>query len=195
MLKYCGKAGIAMTKSTTSKKIRDMAYIAMFAVIIAVGSWISVPSIIPFTLQTFAVFTATLILGGKRSFAAVALYILLGAVGVPVFSGFRSGISALIGTTGGYIFGFLLIPLTYSFITYVFTKNIFSQAVSLLFGLAICYAFGTMWYVYVYTATSRHITILAALSGCVFPYLIPDAIKLIVAFIVAKAVGMRVKLD
>ena len=64
-----------------------------------------------------------------------------------------------------------------------------------MFGLAICYAFGTMWYVYVYTATSRHITILAALSGCVFPYLIPDAIKLIVAFIVAKAVGMRVKLD
>ena len=88
--------------------VRDMAYIALMAVVIALCSWISVPAAVPFTMQTFAVFCALLLLGGRRGTFAVALYILLGAFGLPVFSGFRGGIGALLGPTGGYIVGFLL---------------------------------------------------------------------------------------
>ena len=67
--------------------VKDMSLTAMFAVLMAVCSWISIPTAVPFTLQTFAVFCAVSMLGGKRGFFAVLVYILLGAVGIPVFSG------------------------------------------------------------------------------------------------------------
>ncbi len=88
-------------------KVKDMTLIAMFAAIMAVCSWISIPAPVPFTLQTMAVFLAVGLLGGKRGTIAVAIYILLGAVGLPVFAGFSGGLGTLLGLTGGYIFGFL----------------------------------------------------------------------------------------
>ncbi|MBQ1892315.1 MAG: biotin transporter BioY, partial [Firmicutes bacterium] len=94
--------------SSNSIKTKDMAYIALCAVLLAVCSWISIPFTVPFTLQTFAVFCTLLILGGKRGTVAVAVYILMAAVGLPVLSGFRGGAGALLGTTGGYILGFIL---------------------------------------------------------------------------------------
>ena len=87
--------------------VRDMAYTAMFAVVMAACSWISVPYVVPFTMQTFAVFLAVGVLGGKRGTLAVLVYILLGCVGIPVFSGFSGGVGILMGSTGGYIVGFL----------------------------------------------------------------------------------------
>ena len=75
-----------MTSSTSTKmKTLDMAYIGLFAVIIAICSWISIPTVVPFTLQTFAVFLAVAVLGGKRGALSVIVYVLLGAVGLPVF--------------------------------------------------------------------------------------------------------------
>lgn len=74
----------------------------VFAVLIAICSWISIPMTVPFTLQTFAVFLAVGVLGGKRGSLAVLIYILLGAVGIPVFAGFSGGIGVLLGNTGGY---------------------------------------------------------------------------------------------
>ena len=98
-------------RSASRLKIRDIAYIGASAALIAVCSWISVPSPVPFTLQTFAVFSAVGILGGRRGTIAVLVYLLLGAVGLPVFAGFRGGVGVLLGTTGGYIAGFLLAAL------------------------------------------------------------------------------------
>ena len=74
-----------------TNKITDLTYISLAAVLIAACSWISVPLTVPFTLQTFAVFCVLELLGGKRGTAAIGLYILLGAVGVPVFAGFTGG--------------------------------------------------------------------------------------------------------
>ena len=100
-----------MTHLTTARarlRTRDMTYIALFAVLMIVCAWISIPiTTISFTLQTFAVFAALLTLGGRRGTYAVVVYLLLGAVGLPVFSGFRGGPAALLGATGGYILGFL----------------------------------------------------------------------------------------
>ncbi len=89
-----------------SNKMRtvDMAYIALAAVLMALCSWISLNlGPVPFTLQTFAVFLAIAVLGGKRGTLAVVVYLLMGAVGLPVFANFSGGIGALLGTTGGYI--------------------------------------------------------------------------------------------
>ena len=89
-----------MTSSTSTKmKTLDMAYIGLFAVVIAICSWISIPTVVPFTLQTFAVFLAVAVLGGKRGTLSVIVYVLLGAVGLPVFSGFKGGIGVLLNTT------------------------------------------------------------------------------------------------
>ena len=93
--------------AATKTKTYDLAYIAIFAVVMAVCSWISIPMTVPFTLQTFGVFMAVGVLGGKRGTLAVLVYILLGVVGVPVFAGFSGGIGVLLNTTGGYIVGFL----------------------------------------------------------------------------------------
>ena len=90
----------------TQSKTYDMVYIAIFAVLMAICSWISIPMTVPFTLQTFGVFMAVGVLGGKKGTLAVLIYILLGAIGVPVFAGFSGGIGILLNTTGGYIVGF-----------------------------------------------------------------------------------------
>ena len=91
-----------MTSLTSTKsKTYDMVYIALFAVLIAICSWISIPTVVPFTLQTFAIFLSLAVLGGKRGTCAVIVYVLLGAVGIPVFSGFKGGIGVLLSTTGG----------------------------------------------------------------------------------------------
>ena len=95
------------TIAATRSKTYDIVYIAVFAVIMAICSWISIPAAVPFTLQTFGVFIAVGILGGKRGTLSVLVFILLGAIGVPVFAGFSGGIGVLAGTTGGYIIGFL----------------------------------------------------------------------------------------
>ena len=93
-----------MEASAVSRnKTLDMVYIALFAVLIAICSWISIPTSIPFTLQTFGIFVTVGVLGGKRGSFAVFIYLLLGAIGVPVFAGFSGGMGVLLGTTGGYI--------------------------------------------------------------------------------------------
>ena len=68
---------------------RDLCFCAIGAALIAVCAWISIPADVPFTLQTFAIFTVCGLLGGKRGTVSVLVYLLLGAVGAPVFAGFR----------------------------------------------------------------------------------------------------------
>ena len=87
-------------------------YTGIFAVLLAVCSWISIPTVIPFTLQTFAVFLTVLLLGGKQGTLSILIYLLLGAVGIPVFSNFGAGVGYLFGNTGGYAIGFLFVGIS-----------------------------------------------------------------------------------
>lgn len=174
-------------------KTRDMAYIALMAVLISVCSWLSVPSVIPFTMQTFGVFAALLLLGGKRGSIAVALYILMGAVGLPVFSNFTGGVGKLMGPSGGYIFGFLLTALCYWVMTALLGDRLWIKILALTAGLVLCYAFGTLWFVEVYSR-SEPIGIMSALSMCVFPFIVPDAIKMALALAVEKLLRGKIKI-
>ena len=97
--------------------LRDLAFIGLFSVLIAVCSWITIPGPVPFTLQTFGIFCALGMLGGKRGTCSILVYILLGIIGIPVFSGFTGGVGQLLGMTGGYIVGFLLMGLLYWLVT------------------------------------------------------------------------------
>ncbi|MCR5520529.1 MAG: biotin transporter BioY [Lachnospiraceae bacterium] len=171
----------------------DMAYIAIGAVLIAICSWISIPVIVPFTLQTFAVFLLIMLFGGMKATISVLIYILVGAVGVPVFAGFGAGIGVLFGKTGGYIIGFLSMGPIFSLITKLFGKKLLVQIVALLTGLLVCYAFGTAWFMYIYMRDTGDVGLMTVLSWCVFPYIVPDAAKMAVAVLISKKFGGRIR--
>lgn len=162
-------------------KTKDLALCALFAALIAVCAWISIPATVPFTLQTFAIFAALGLLGGKRGTVAVAVYLLLGAIGVPVFAGFQGGIGALLGTTGGYLLGFLLTALIEWGMEARFGSKTGVFLLSAVLGMLVCYAFGTVWYLVVYARTKGAISLATALGWCVVPFLIPDAVKIALA--------------
>lgn len=181
-------------ENKTKLSVQDMAYIAMFAVIMAVCSWISVPYIVPFTLQTFGVFLAVSVLGGKRGTLAVLIYILLGCVGLPVFAGFTGGFGILLGSTGGYIVGFLFTALIMWAMEKIPGNQTLVTSASMVLGLLACYAFGTVWFVVVYARTTGPVGLWTALGWCVFPYIIPDLAKMALALALRKRLRAAIRL-
>ena len=167
-----------MNHPLTTKQI---AAVAMGVALIAVCAWISIPATVPFTLQTFAVCLVAALLGLRQGAWAVVCYILLGAVGAPVFSGFRGGAGALLGTTGGYIVGFLFTALLVGFFVEKWGRRLPVLIAAMALGVLVCYAFGTAWFVVVYAKNSGPIGVGTALVWCVIPYLIPDGIKIVLA--------------
>ena len=239
-------------------KTFDLIITAFFAVLIAICSWISIPAPVPFTLQTLGVFLALVILGGKRGSCAVFLFILLGAVGIPVFSGFKGGAGVLMGPTGGYIMGFLATGLLYWAVEWMIEtrrpdtrlphqrhmgqmpsdkmpsdkmpsdrmssdkgpsdkgpsdrmssnkmpsdkgpsdkepsdKKPFSgrsmqvlRFITMFAGLILCYALGTAWFMYVSSSRGSSVSLLTALGWCVFPFIIPDILKILAALVLGS---------
>lgn len=163
-------------------KARNMALCGLFTAVLAVCAWISVPvGDMVITLQTFGIFLTLGLLGGKRGSITLLVYLLLGAVGTPVFSGFRGGLGALLGTTGGYIFGFMLTCLLYWLITSIRNTPL-ARLLAMVLGLLVCYACGTFWYLTRYLSAGS-VTLGVVLLRCVVPYLIPDAMKLTLAWL------------
>ncbi|MCI6998196.1 MAG: biotin transporter BioY [Eubacterium sp.] len=174
------------TEAKTHSKTYDLVYIALFAVLIAICAWISVPTTVPFTLQTFGVFLTVGLLGGKRGSMAVLVYILLGAAGIPVFSGFTGGVGRLLGNTGGYIVGFLASALVMWALEKVMGRKTWALAVQMVLGLIACYAIGTVWFMVVYSGTSGAVGLMTVLGWCVIPFIIPDLIKIALALVLTK---------
>lgn len=174
--------------ATGKSKIWSMSLVAVFAALIVICSWISIPFAIPFTLQTFAVFCTLGVVGSKRGLFSILVYILLGAVGVPVFAGFTGGLGILAGATGGYIIGFIFMPPVYMLIIKLFGNKIWSMAVGMALGLAVCYAFGTVWYSYLTAAP-----FVAALGYCVVPFIAIDIVKMVLSIFISRRVGKYVK--
>lgn len=176
----------------TKGKTYDMAYIAAFTVLIAICSWISIPAVVPFTLQTFAVFLAVTVLGGKRGTMAVTLYVLLGAIGLPVFSEFTGGLGVILRNTGGYIIGFIFSALVMWLMESLFIKKLPAkytlviQALSMVLGLLACYAAGTAWFMFVYMKDAGPIGLTTVLGWCVIPFIIPDAAKIAFALMLGR---------
>lgn len=180
-----------MSAESVSRRLRttDLAYIALFSVLIAVCARISIPAPVPFTLQTFGIFAALTILGGRRGFYAVAVYLLLGLAGLPVFAGFQGGAGTLLGVTGGYILGFGASALVYWLVTTRLGTALPVSILACVLGLVVCYAFGTAWFLVAYARASGPIGVTAALGMCVLPFVVPDLIKLALAALLSRRVG------
>ena len=187
----------APTAKPSAFSVRDLCLMAMFTALMAVFSWISIPApapLVPFTLQTFGIFIALELLGGKRATLSILCFILLAAVGAPVLAGFSGGLGVLFGSTGGYILGFLLMGAIYWLVESQLGKALWVRIVSLLAGLLLCYAFGTIWFTVLYSRDNGNIGIGTALLWCVVPFLLPDLAKLALAFGIGNAVRKRVTL-
>jgi len=175
----------------------ELVYIAVCAALLAVCSWISIPAIPPlppFTLQTFAVFLILLLLGGRRGFFTVLTYILLGAVGLPVFAQFTGGVGILFGNTGGYIIGFLFSALLYWGLERFIGGRAALKIAALVLGLLVCYVFGTAWFMAVYARESGAVGLGTALAWCVLPFIVPDLIKLALAWGLSTVLKRHVNL-
>ncbi len=185
-----------MTEQSKSRlRTRDLTLIALFTGLMALCAWISVPVPAPFvqfTMQTFAIFAALTTLGGRRGSYAVAAYLLLGAVGAPVFSGFRGGPGVLLGTTGGYILGFAFTAALYWCMTAKLGESLAVKVAAGLLGMVAYYAFGTAWYLTLYARTGSPVGLMTALGYCVFPFVLPDLAKLGLALLLARRVGRYV---
>ncbi|MBQ9438095.1 MAG: biotin transporter BioY [Lachnospiraceae bacterium] len=164
-----------MTNNNNSFNLLDLCHIALFTALISVLAQISIPlpGGVPLTLQTFAVPLAGLILGAKRGTVSAILYVLLGAVGVPVFAGFSGGLGVVFGMTGGFIISF---PLMALFAGFAVDKGVKSPMLWLwlVLGAVANYAVGTIWFMNAAGAGLR-----AALAACVLPF-IPTAILKII---------------
>lgn len=176
-------------------KTKDIVFIALSTAVMIVCAFITVPFQIPFTMQTFAVFTIIGLLGTKRAFISVCIYLLLGTVGLPVFSGFRGGLGHLLGATGGYLIGFLLTALVSGALLHLLTTKKFSvirYILAMIPGLFVCYLFGTLWFYFVYTSNTGSITFAYVLSVCVVPFILPDLVKIGLASCIVKLLRNRI---
>lgn len=154
---------------------------AMMTAILAVLSQIAIPTPwnIPFTLQTFGVALCGYLLGPWHGTASILVYIALGAAGVPVFSGLKGSVGALVGMTGGYIFGFILMALLCGLVGK--TKKIPALILVSAAGLFLCHLLGAIWFSIV-----GETTIWYALSVATLPYLLKDIISVVGAYFLAR---------
>lgn len=172
------------TVAVDNQKIRtkQMVLIALMTAVTCVLGPLSIPlpfSPVPISLTNFAIFLAIFILGMKSGTISFIIYLLLGAVGVPVFSSFRGGFQVLAGPTGGYLIGFIFLALIMGFALDHFDRKLVPTIIGMIIGMAVCYAFGTVW-----LAKLLSLSFKEGLMMGVIPYLAGDAAKIIIAAIV-----------
>ena len=162
---------------------REIVMVGMCAAIMCIAGPFSVPipiSPVPISLTPLIIFLTAYILSPKLCTLSSLIYLMLGTVGLPVFSGFTGGVGKIAGPTGGYLIGFLLTAFICSVFNHYFQKNIMS-VLGMILGAAAYYTFGTVWFV-----VQQDVSFYAALSACVLPYLFGDALKIIAAVIIGS---------
>ena len=171
------------TISKTHSRLRSMVFVALMAAFLCIFSPISIPLYpVPITLQTFAVFVASALLGWKKGVIAVFIYLLVGLIGLPVFSGWTGGFSSFATPSSGYIIGFLFTALLTGFLIDRFSRRIWIYPLAMIAGLLVCYLFGTVWFlVYMNVWMATPYTLWQALLVCVIPFLVGDVLKIIAA--------------
>ncbi len=165
------------TEKRSYPSTRKITYTALLAALLCVLSPFTLPvGPVPISLGSLAVYIASVLIDWKHGTAAVAVYVLLGAFGVPVFTGFSGGFAKIAGPTGGYILGYVPCAVVIGLIVDHAEKHVWAYPLAMLAGTAVLYAFGTAWFMFEAGATLK-----TALSACVVPFLLGDALKIVFA--------------
>lgn len=181
-----------MTSKNRKFETKNMILIALFTALMAITAIISIPlpfSPVPITLVTLTVLLAGSLLGPRFATAASGLYLALGAIGLPVFHNMTGGMGILAGPTGGFLVGYLLIALTFGWLSRVkppvkeWTPKVETAwlALAALVASFICYIPGILWYVHLYQVPAS-----AAIASCVLPFIPGDLAKSIAAAVLTR---------
>lgn len=187
------KAEQAVTSPTRAKRpaVIDLTVIALVTAITCILAPLSIPIVIspvPVTLTNLVLYLSLYILKTRKALISYLIYLMLGLVGLPVFSGFSGGLGKLAGPTGGYLVGFIFMILVAGPLVERARGKIWLQIAGLILGTAVCYAFGTVW-----LAVQMKISIPAGLAMGVLPYLPGDGAKMILAALTGQEIAKRIK--
>ena len=169
-----------MEQKKTKTNVREMALIAVMAAVTCVLGPLSVPiGVVPISFTNLAVYLAIYVLGCKRGTISYIVYLMIGLVGVPVFSSFTGGVGKLFGPTGGYLIGFILMALICGWFIDKFDCKLVPSFVGMVLGTIVCYVFGTVWLAY-----QAGMSFYAALAAGVLPFIIGDLVKMVIAAVI-----------
>lgn len=198
---------MSVEAAASREKTRSMAYVALCIAVMAVSAWVTVPiGPVPVTLQMFAFTFAIVVLSPKECIAATAGYLLLGAVGLPMFSGMQGGLAKLMGPTGGFLWGYLLGVIAACALLALlrgmgdksgkreggkderggaigFLRNFGAEILAGVVFTAVAYVCGTFQFTFVMNASLAE-----ALAACVLPFVAIDLAKIVAAVVAADAV-------
>lgn len=176
-----------MTSRNTTTKTYSLTTIALMAAVTCVAGPLTIPiGPVPVSLVPLVILLSVYILGTKKGTLSLLIYLLIGAVGVPVFSGFTGGIGKLAGPTGGYLIGYIFAALIAGWFIHHFYDKVIVQFLGMVLGLVVLYAFGTVWLAY-----SAHMTPAAAIAAGVLPFVVFDLIKIVIAIVLGRAIRKR----
>ncbi len=183
------KGNLIMKSVANTKEMTLMGLMTAIICIIAPFSIVLPFSPIPLSMGTLAIYFCVIILGMKRGIICVSIYLLLGLVGLPVFSGFTGGIGKLFGPTGGYMIGYLFLALICGIFVDKFSNKLILCTFGMLLGTFVCYLFGTLWLAY-----QASLSFSQALFSAVIPFLPGDILKLIIAMLIGFQIRRRLKI-
>lgn len=172
-----------MRRMNSVNRIRMIAVASTVAVLLAVSAFLTVPSPIPFTMQTFVLFLSLFVFGGKITLCAVIVYISIGAVGLPVFSGGGAGVGVIFGERGGFVIGFALAALVYWGLDSAFRHLKMKKIIAAISGMVTVYLSGMVWFAFVTEGGSGGF--LGVFIVAVLPFLIPDILKIVLAYFIS----------
>lgn len=177
-------------KKTFSTK--DLIFIALMAALICVLAPLSIPggsvSGVPITLGTFAVYLTAAVLGHKKGTLCVVIYLLLGAVGVPVFAGWTGGFHKFAAASGGYLIGYIPLVFIAGLIIESNPHNTYMYFIGMIAGTLVCYLFGSLWLAFI-----MKLSLKAALTAGVVPYIAADCVKIFAAAMLGYPLRSGVK--
>lgn len=174
-------------KRESSLNIRQIATIGVMAAAICLLAPLSIPiGSVPISLTNLVIYFSLYILGMKKGTLSYLIYLLLGIVGLPVFSGFTSGPGKLFGPTGGYLIGFIPMAILAGIVIDKYTDKKILCLLAMIVGTAICYAFGTIWLAY-----QAHMNFISAMWAGVIPFILGDLIKIALAILLGPQIRER----
>ena len=162
-----------------------MTRVAALTAVMCVSSMIYIPLTVPITLQSLALFFGLFSLGGRDTAVAATLYVLLGIVGLPVFSGFRGGFARLLDPTGGFILALPISAFIFWLLELAFRPQAEGRILLASISLIVIYSAGSIWFSLVYLGLAER-SFITALLTCVLPFVLPDIIKLSLAYFISK---------
>jgi len=174
----------------STNQLRMMVFASLLAALMAAGAYLAIPiGPVPIVLQNMFVLLAGLLLGSRWGIASVAVYLLTGACGLPVFAGGLGGIGRIVGPTGGYLIGYLPAVFITGYISEKTAKQMGYDILAMICGTIVLYACGVAW-----LKILTGMTLTKTLTVGMYPFLIGDALKIAAAALIAKALRPIVRI-